>query len=73
MLPYLRFHHIGIAVPNIERTVNQYIIGGGVFSDSDPIRSCPKSKYLFFGKAGNAVYRAFGAGRGNIPRNENFT
>ena len=39
MLPYLRFHHIGIAVQNIERTVNQYIIGGGVFSDSDPIRS----------------------------------
>lgn len=29
MLPYLRFHHIGIAVQNIERTVNQYIIGGG--------------------------------------------
>ena len=31
MLPYLRFHHIGIAVQNIERTVNQYIIGGGIF------------------------------------------
>ena len=72
MLPYLRFHHIGIAVQNIERTVNQYIIGGGVFSESDPIRSCPKSKYLFFRKAGNAVYRAFGAGRGNLSRNENF-
>lgn len=53
MLPYLRFHHIGIAVQNIERTVNQYIIGGGVvFSESDPIRSCPKSKYLFLEKQG---------------------
>ncbi len=31
MLPYLRFHHIGIAVPNIERTVNQYVFGGGIF------------------------------------------
>ena len=32
MLPYLRFHHIGIAVQNIESTVNQYIFsGGGIF------------------------------------------
>ena len=32
MLPYLRFHHIGMAVSNIENTVNQYIFfGGGYF------------------------------------------
>ena len=41
MLPYLRFHHIGMAVSNIESTVNQYVFGGGYFRTPtvfDPIQ-----------------------------------
>jgi methylmalonyl-CoA/ethylmalonyl-CoA epimerase len=42
MLPYLRFHHIGIAVRNMEYTVCQYIIGGGYLKTPtvfDPVQN----------------------------------
>lgn len=52
MLPYLRFHHIGIAVPNIERTVNQYVFGGGYFRAPTLFDPVQKVNICFLEKQG---------------------
>lgn len=41
MLPYFRFHHIGIACQDIEKTAKMYVAGGYLRSDTivDPLQN----------------------------------